>query len=107
MPKRSATIRRLLLGSAIAIIALLFAFQIVIGSRPNVLADITGAIRPMNVDITRAEYRPSGEGDSVFDFVFRANDQSRVERVERALRQVPGVRKVNVVAEEHALTHAN
>jgi len=30
MPKRSATIRRLLLGSAIAIIALLFAFQIVI-----------------------------------------------------------------------------
>ncbi len=74
--------------------------RVTIGSRPNCLADITSAIRPMNVDIIRADYRPGGNGESIFEFFFHAADRNRFERVEKALRQVPGVRTVVPVALE-------
>ncbi len=74
--------------------------RVTIGSRPNGLADITSAIRPMNIDIIRAEYRPGVNGESVFEFLFQAADRNRYERVEKALRQVPGVRTVETLALE-------
>ncbi|MCH8204759.1 MAG: bifunctional (p)ppGpp synthetase/guanosine-3',5'-bis(diphosphate) 3'-pyrophosphohydrolase [Candidatus Hydrogenedentes bacterium] len=74
--------------------------RVTIGSRPNGLADITSAIRPMNIDITHAEYRPGDNGESVFEFFFHAADRNRFERVEKSLRQVPGVRGVEPVARE-------
>ncbi|MCH7910532.1 MAG: bifunctional (p)ppGpp synthetase/guanosine-3',5'-bis(diphosphate) 3'-pyrophosphohydrolase [Candidatus Hydrogenedentes bacterium] len=77
--------------------------RVTIGSRPNGLADITSAIRPMNIDITRADYRPCDNGESIFEFFFHAADPNRFERVEKALRQVPGVRDVvQVTLEELA-----
>ena len=67
---------------------------VTMGPRPNVLADLTNAMRPMNIDITHAEYRPGDEGDSVFVFVFQAQDTAVVERLAKLLRTVSGVRSV-------------
>ena len=36
--------------------------RVTIGQRPNVLADITNAIRPMNISITRAQFVPGDDG---------------------------------------------
>ncbi len=68
-----------------------------VGARPNVLADITHAMRPMNLDITHAEYRPGDEGDSVFLFVFQTTDHSSVDRVLKTLRTVSGVTAVSTL----------
>jgi len=69
--------------------------RVVIGSRPNVLADITNALRPMNMEILKAQYGPGERsGESHFDFVFEAPDESAVERVCRTLRGVSGVAQV-------------
>ena len=77
--------------------------RVTIGSRPKGLADITSAIRTMNIDITRADYKPGDNGESIFEFFFHAADRNRFERVEKALRQVTGVRSVVPVhAEELA-----
>jgi (p)ppGpp synthase/HD superfamily hydrolase len=67
------------------------------GARPNVLADLTNAIRPLNLDVTHAEYRPGEGGDSVFVFVFETTDASKIERATRALRMVSGVTAVSTL----------
>ncbi|MBI1319953.1 MAG: RelA/SpoT family protein [Candidatus Hydrogenedens sp.] len=71
-----------------------------VGARPNVLADITAVLRPINVDIVRAEYRPGEEGSSYFDFTFRTSDTSQMPRIARALRTVAGVQKIGSLPEE-------
>ncbi len=71
------------------------AMYVTMGARPNVLADLTNAMRPMNIDITHAEYRPGDEGDSVFVFGFQTTDKSMITRVEKTLRMVSGVREVS------------
>lgn len=73
------------------------AMQVTIGARPNVLADITGAMRPMNIEISHAEYRPGDASDSVFVFVFTATDEDTVARVRRTLLSVPGVINVSLM----------
>lgn len=65
------------------------------GARPNVLADLTNAMRPLNLDVTHAEYRPGDGGDAVFVFVFETTDESKIERVTKALRMVSGVTAVS------------
>jgi GTP pyrophosphokinase len=70
-----------------------------IGSRPNVLADITNAIRPMNIEIIHAEFRPDKNGESVFEFQFETTDRQRIDRVSRAILNVSGVRRVSESAE--------
>ncbi|MGI6459677.1 MAG: RelA/SpoT family protein [Candidatus Hydrogenedentales bacterium] len=65
--------------------------RVTIGPRPNVLADITNAIRPMNISITRAEYRPGENGDTLFDFVFETAEEDGARRVDATLRTVAGV----------------
>jgi GTP pyrophosphokinase len=73
------------------------AMQVTIGARPNVLADITGAMRPMNIEISYAEYRPGDAGDSVFIFVFTAPDEPTIDRVKRTLETVSGVIHVSLI----------
>lgn len=73
------------------------AVRVVIGPRPNVLADITNALRPMNVDIQQATYALSSAGRGVFDFLFETTDPSTIERVLRALRTVGGVSDVTTL----------
>ena len=68
--------------------------QVTIGARPNVLADITNAMRPMNIEITYAEYRPGEGSDSVFVFAFDTTDGESLDRLMKALRLVSGVIKV-------------
>jgi len=68
--------------------------RVVVGARPNVLADITAVLRPINVDIVRAEYGPGDLGHSHFDFTFRTSDNSQMPRIERALHTVSGVLKL-------------
>ena len=70
------------------------SIRVTIGQRPNVLADITHAIRPMNIDITQANLHPAENGKSYFDFVFEAPDRSYVKRVTRTIRTVVGVSEV-------------
>jgi len=76
------------------------AMRVILGQRPNVLADITNAIRPMNIDITKANFRPGDNGQSCFEFVFQAPEKSYVERVARTLRTVSGVREVATIPVE-------
>jgi GTP pyrophosphokinase len=68
--------------------------QVVAGARPNVLADLTGAMRPMNIDIISASYGPQADGKSLFEFVFHVADVKTVELTARALRAVSGVAHV-------------
>lgn len=73
------------------------ALRVVIGQRPNVLADVTNALRPINVDILHANYGPGEAGQSIFDFVFESTDRSTLERVLRTLRNVSGVTDVTTL----------
>ena len=77
------------------------AMRVVIGPRPNVLADLTQMLRPLNLDITKAQYGPGEGGKSFFDFTFEALDQSLVGRVARSLRSVPGVTHVTQLNVHH------
>ncbi len=69
--------------------------RVAVGRRPNVLADITNAIRPMNISITRAVYRADEDGKNCFDFVFEASGQDSADRVIATIRTVSGVAAVN------------
>ncbi len=68
--------------------------RVVIGPRPNVLADITNALRPMTMDIVRAVYGPGENGQSHFDFSFETTDEKQIPLVARTLRTVSGVSQV-------------
>ena len=68
--------------------------QVVIGSRPNALMDITSAIKPLNVDILKADFTTGTNGESGCSFLIQTTDRDRVERVKKALQQVTGVRGV-------------
>ena len=65
-------------------------------SRPNMLADVTHAMRPMSVVITKAEYISDDTGNH-FDFCFESSDQSSAERITRTLKTVTGVVEANVL----------
>jgi GTP diphosphokinase / guanosine-3',5'-bis(diphosphate) 3'-diphosphatase len=68
--------------------------RVVLGQRPNVLADLTAAIRPMNVNILSAKFDTDERGQSVFDFEFEALDDTLADRLAATLRTVTGVRRV-------------
>jgi len=68
--------------------------RVTTGQRPNVLADITSAIRPMNLSIIKARFVPGENGKSTFEFIFEAPDEESVERVAATLRTVSGVSDV-------------
>ncbi len=77
--------------------------RVTLGQRPNVLADITNAMRPMNLSITHAKYSPGENGANFFDFVFEASDKDSVERVSHTIRTVPGVKDVSTLPVEHLI----
>ncbi len=68
--------------------------RVTLGARPNGLADLMTALRPMNLDIARADFR-TDDGESVFECVFECADPLQQRRVMNALRQVSGVRRVS------------
>lgn len=82
------------------------AVRVTMGARPNVLADITNAMRPMNVDIVQGQYFPGEDGRSYFEFVFDAASKDGAERVIRALRNVSGVTEVTQVPPNSLLAKA-
>ncbi len=67
------------------------AMRVTTTQRPNLIADITNAIRPLNISITQAEFRPCENGRSYFDFAFEAPDQASVDLVARTIKTVAGV----------------
>ncbi len=69
-----------------------FGMRVTAAQRPNMLADITNAMRPMNISITRAQYLPGENGDCYFEFVFESPDRESAERVRRTVRTVAGVK---------------
>lgn len=71
--------------------------RITIKSRPNDLADITDAMRPMNVDIRGAQYRAGKNGANYFELVFETADKQNVDRIQRKLQTVSGVSQVELV----------
>ncbi|MCF6285244.1 MAG: bifunctional (p)ppGpp synthetase/guanosine-3',5'-bis(diphosphate) 3'-pyrophosphohydrolase [Candidatus Hydrogenedentes bacterium] len=62
-----------------------------IGQRPNVLADLTNALRPTNIDILRAEYQVGEDGFGYFDFTIETSSHGAVNRIMRTLEAVTGV----------------
>ena len=68
--------------------------RVSLGQRPNVLADLTAAIRPMNINIVDARFDTKDDGRSVFEFRFETLDDTVPERVAATLRTVSGVRSV-------------
>ncbi len=73
------------------------AMRVIIGPRPNVLADITNALRPMNIDIISANYGPRDDGKGYFDFMFEVPDQRIIDSVMRTLRTVPGLSSIKLL----------
>jgi len=70
--------------------------------RPNVLADITNAIRPLGVSLTQAHYQLSDKGASTFEFVFESPDDESIEQVKRSIRTVSGVTEIEVLETKEA-----
>lgn len=71
--------------------------RVTTGQRPNLLADITNVLRPMNITITRAKFEPTENGQSHFEFVFEADDREHADRVVRAIKTIAGIRQVEMV----------
>lgn len=71
--------------------------RVIVGPRPNVLADITNALRPMNIEIVRAQFGPSENGKSQLDFTFQVADQRTVDQVARVLLALPGIAQVSSI----------
>ncbi len=72
--------------------------RVVLRQRPNMLGDLTNAMRPMNLDISKADYRIGDQNPSYFEFQFEAPDRTSIERVTRTLRMVAGVTDVQVLS---------
>ncbi|MCK5862772.1 MAG: bifunctional (p)ppGpp synthetase/guanosine-3',5'-bis(diphosphate) 3'-pyrophosphohydrolase, partial [Candidatus Hydrogenedentes bacterium] len=70
---------------------LLAKIRLVTKNRPNLLADITNSLRPLNIDILHAQFGPGEEGEDHFDFQFEAADQDVIEQVTQIVTHVPGV----------------
>ena len=71
--------------------------RVATSSRPNILADLTESIRPLIVDIVRAQYQPGENGQSLFEFVFNTADKTSIDQVSRTIRTVAGVRDIATV----------
>ena len=70
-------------------------FRVSIGQRPNVLSDLTNALRPINIDILRAEYRLTAPGVGCFDFIVETSGKSAINRIVRTMNTVSGVTEVH------------
>ncbi|MCX5757499.1 MAG: bifunctional (p)ppGpp synthetase/guanosine-3',5'-bis(diphosphate) 3'-pyrophosphohydrolase [Candidatus Hydrogenedentes bacterium] len=70
------------------------SLRVTTGARPTMLADITNAIAPLNINITHAQFTLGDNGQRHFDVVFDAADKGVVDRVVRLIRIVPGVTDV-------------
>lgn len=68
--------------------------RVTIGQRPNVLSDLTNALRPINIDILRADYRLVEPGVGCFEFIVETSGKSAVNRIVRTLNTVSGVVEV-------------
>ncbi len=73
---------------------LLAKIRLVTRRRPNLLADITHALRPLNIDILHAQFGPGEDARTFFDFQFEAPDENSIERVAKTVAEVPGVFEV-------------
>lgn len=80
--------------------------RVLVRNRPNVLADITNILRPLNIDILRANLVPIKEGMGQFDFAFQARDEKTIRRVEQVLKGVPGVSRVSPIHVQERQTAA-
>ncbi len=67
------------------------SLRVTTGARPTMLADITNAIAPLNINITHAQFTLGDNGQRHFDVAFDAADKGVVDRVVRLIRTVPGV----------------
>jgi len=74
-------------------------FHVTIGQRPNVLSDLTNALRPINIDLLRADYRADEAGLGTFNFTVETSGKSAVGRIVRALNTVNGVQEITTTSE--------
>lgn len=71
--------------------------RVVLTPRPNILADITEAIRPLVIEMTSARFEPGKNGDSDFQFVFNTTDQTSADQVKRTIHNVAGVKGISTL----------
>ncbi len=65
--------------------------RVITRHRPNLLADVTNVLRPLNIDITSASFEKTAPDRYHFDFSFVTPDHHTIEGVVNAVRNVPGV----------------
>lgn len=70
--------------------------RVSVGQRPNVLSDLMNALRPLNIDIERADYHVEEGGAGDFRFTVHTSGKSTINRIVRALNTVNGVQEVTV-----------
>ncbi len=71
--------------------------RVVTRRRPNLLADITNVLRPLNIDITGAHFAPEDRERNNFDFSFETGDHKTIARALQAVLTVPGVYEASQV----------
>ena len=71
--------------------------RVTTGQRPNLLADITNVLRPMNITITRARFEPQENNQTSFEFVFEADNQEHADRVMRTIKTIAGIQEVQLL----------
>ncbi|RJP70952.1 MAG: bifunctional (p)ppGpp synthetase/guanosine-3',5'-bis(diphosphate) 3'-pyrophosphohydrolase [Candidatus Abyssobacteria bacterium SURF_17] len=62
--------------------------------RPNLLADVLASIRELNVNIASANAYGRNDGTAICDFIIEVTDQSHLNTIIYAIRQVEGVYSV-------------
>ncbi|MFA7692514.1 MAG: bifunctional (p)ppGpp synthetase/guanosine-3',5'-bis(diphosphate) 3'-pyrophosphohydrolase [Candidatus Hydrogenedentes bacterium] len=70
---------------------MLAKIRLITRNRPNLLADITNALRPLNIDILNAHFGPGENENNYFDFQFEATNEENIEKAAQAVLAVPGV----------------
>ena len=68
--------------------------SIMITSRPNIVADVTEAIRPLVIDMTSATLKAEQDSQGYFEFAFNTTDQAILDQLKRTVKTVAGVKDI-------------
>ena len=68
--------------------------RIKVTSRPNIVADVTEAIRPLVIDMTSATLMAEQNRTGYFEFAFNTTDQAILDQLKRTVRTVAGVKDI-------------
>ncbi len=80
------------------------SMRIRLAHRPNILADITNTLRPLNIDMIQVDFGQVSPEQSVLEFIYTAPDNSTIDRVARTLKSLGYVQQVELLSHESKTT---